>query len=90
LELVLQNPVSTAHLEELKDRLFTELKEPAREERVETLVAAVRAMDRGLVTAREAAATFARLGAPSALFGRWLVDMVDEGVYLEAIYNDAA
>ena len=34
--------------------------------------------------------TFTRHRVPGFSFGRWLVEMVDEDVYLEALFNDAA
>ena len=89
---------SSAHLDELRQRLTAQLArlprvicaEDRADELIDRLVEVVRAMDHGLITAREALETFAVHRVPGFSFGRWFVDMVDEGVYLEAIYNDAA
>ena len=98
MTVYLHNPASSAHLEDLRDRLYSALAcaprlagaasdDPAQ---VEGLVAVVRAMDHGTITTREALDAFARQRVPGFRFGRWLVEMVDEGVYLEAVFDEAA
>jgi hypothetical protein len=47
-------------------------------------------MDRGSITTKEVLDTFTRHRVPGFNFGRWLVEMVDEGIYLDAIYDEAA
>lgn len=95
--LVLHNPASQAHVEELRDRLMAAqgaAREPAGAEpdpaRIERLVSMVRAMDAGLLTSGQVLETFSRDRVPGFSFGRWLVDMVDEGIYLEAVFDEAA
>jgi hypothetical protein len=93
--LYLHNPMSRAHLEDLRDRLVGQLARVAtgddrQQVLVTDLVDVVRAMDRGSITPKEALDTFARHPVPGFSFGRWLVEMVDEGVYLEDLYNEAA
>lgn len=89
-------PASQAHLEELRDRLAAAqgaAHGPAEAEpdpaRLERLVSMVRAMDAGLLTSGQVLDAFSRHRVPSFSFGRWLVDMVDEGVYLEAVLDEA-
>ena len=96
MALCLHNPASAAHLEELRDRLASQLvcslsphhfdKEGA--ETVEMLLDVVRSMDQGAITPKEAIETFTRHGYPS--FTKWLVDMVDEGVYLDTRLSKVA
>jgi len=93
--LYLHNPASRAHLEELRDRLVGQLGRSAeradqRQALVAELVDVVRAMDQGAITPKDALEIFARRPVPGFSFGRWLVEMVDEGVYLEDLYNAAA
>ncbi len=98
MALYLHNPASEAHLEDLKDRLATQLAGTPRDVRgddgdlalVDRLVAVVRAMDRGSISTKEALETFSRHRVLGFSFGRWLVEMVDEGIYLDAIYDEAA
>ncbi|TNC60057.1 hypothetical protein [Rubellimicrobium roseum] len=98
MTLYLHNPASEAHLEDLKDRLVLQLAGPPRDVRsdredlalADHLVEVVRAMDHGRITTREALETFTRHRVPGFSFGRWLVEMVDEGVYLDAVYDEAA
>ena len=98
MTVYLHNPTSTAHLEDLRDRLYSALacaprlagatsEDPAQ---VEALVEVVRAMDHGTITTRDALDAFARHRVPGFSFGRWIVEMVDEGVYLEAVFDEAA
>ena len=94
----LHNPVSTAHLEDLQDRLFAALAsapcptgEASRDQaHIEALVEMVRAMDRGALTTKDVLDAFAHRRVPGFNFGRWVVEMVDEGVYLEAVFDEAA
>jgi hypothetical protein len=98
MALYLHNPASEAHLEDLKDRLAAQLAGTPRDAfgdggdlaLVDKLVAVVRAMDQGSITTREALETFTRYRVSGFSFGRWLVEMVDEGIYLDAIYDEAA
>lgn len=100
MSLHLHNPASQAHIEDLKDRLISQL---ARVPRVidnedaddlsltAQLVDVVRAMDRGSITPKDALKVFTRHRVPDFSFGRWLVEMADEGVYLDTIlFNEAA
>lgn len=96
MALCLHNPASTAHLEELRDRLASQLVCPPSRgrlggegaETVEMLLDVVRSMDQGAITPKEAIETFTRYGYPS--FTKWLVDMVDEGVYLDTRLSKVA
>lgn len=96
MALYLHNPASNAHLEDLKDRLLSQsalLSQTApvggREDGgVETFLDVVRSMDQGTITTGEAIETFTRYGFPS--FTKWLVDMVDEGVYLDTRLSKVA
>ncbi|EYD73846.1 hypothetical protein Rumeso_04581 [Rubellimicrobium mesophilum DSM 19309] len=93
--LYLHNPASEAHIEDLLDRLTGQIAQApqgAGQQRVPVadLVEVVRAMDRGDLTPKQALKVFAHHSVPGFSFGRWLVEMVDEGVYLEDIYNEAA
>ncbi len=98
MTVYLHNPFSTAHLEDLQDRLFAALASApclAAEARgdqvqVEALVEMVRAMDRGALTTKDVLEACARRRVPGFNIGRWLVEMVDEGVYLEAVFDEAA
>ncbi|MFC5567081.1 hypothetical protein ACFPOC_11755 [Rubellimicrobium aerolatum] len=98
MTLFLHNPASQAHLEELKDRLLAQVRLgpydawDARQDGslAERLVEVVRAMDRGAITSGQALEIFSRHRIPGFHFGRWLVDMVDEGVYREAVYDEVA
>ena len=47
-------------------------------------------MDQGSITTKDALDVFARQRVPGFRFGRWLVEMVDEGVYLDSLLNEAA
>ena len=96
--LCLHVPSSSAHLEDLKDRLLGALATAPRELSVdardrallESLVDAVRAMDSGALTATDTATLFARRPVPGFDFGRWLDEMMDEGVYVETAFRAAA
>ena len=97
MALYLHNPASEAHLEDLRDRLVAQLAGAPEAHSdgwnlalVDRLVAVVRAMDQGRITTKVALETFTRHRVPGFSFGRWLVEMVDEGIYLDAIYNEAA
>ena len=93
--LLLHNPLSQAHLEDLRDRLVGQMEQATLESgpqpvSVSALVDVVRAMDQGDITPKDALAAFAQHPIPGFSFGRWLVEMVDEGIYLEDLYNEAA
>ncbi len=98
MTVYLHSPSSTAHLEDLQDRLFGALAGAPRpadkvsedQAHVEALVEVVRAMDRGAITTKDALEAFSHRHVPGFNFGRWIVEMVDEGVYLEAVFNEAA
>jgi hypothetical protein len=88
MSLSLHNPMSQAHIEDLKDRLraqlvLTPIEEGVSQDLVEALAAVVRAMDRGMISVAEAERAFEVDRVPGFSFGRWLGDMVDEGVYVE-------
>ncbi|WP_210527443.1 hypothetical protein [Rubellimicrobium arenae] len=95
MTLFLHNPANPAHLEDLRSRMTAQLTGPhglsGRDQtRIERLIEVVRAMDEGAITSGQALEAFGQAAIPGFSFGRWLVDMVDEGVYLEAVYDDAA
>ncbi len=96
MALHLHNPASQAHLQDLRERLASHFTSSHRggygegmgDDQIETLLGVVRGMDKGAVTPKEAIETFARHGFPS--FSRVLVDMMDEGVYLDSRLGRAA
>lgn len=98
MTIFLHNPANQAHVEELRDRLAMQLacapcisKEVSQPHvLIDYLAGVVRAMDTGSLTPKEALEIFARYRVPGFSFGKWLVEMVDEGVYLEELYNEAA
>ena len=96
MALFLHNPVSQAHLEDMRSRLAAQLVgrsgDLADSDRalVEGLVNVVQAMDRGVLTLGQALEAFAHDRLPGFSFGGWLVEMVDEGVYLETVHDEAA
>ena len=97
MALQLHNPTSQAHIEELRDRLCEHLTyapynsyDDSREYLlIRKLVDVVRSMDKGAMSADDALTVFASHQIPGFSFDRWLVEMVDEGVYLEAVYDEA-
>ncbi|TNC49623.1 hypothetical protein FHG66_10985 [Rubellimicrobium rubrum] len=96
MTMLLHNSFSQAHLEDLRARLTAQLASRSCElldrddARIERLVDVVRAMDDGSLTSGQVLAVFADNRVPGFSFGRWLVDMVDEGVYLDTVYDEAA
>ncbi|NAZ36219.1 hypothetical protein [Rubellimicrobium sp. CFH 75288] len=92
MRLHLHNPSSLAHLSDLRARLRVQLAvtDPPGygpregEALVEALLVVVRRMDEGAISPLQAARFFARYHVPGFSFGRWLRDMVDEGVYVGA------
>lgn len=98
MAVFLHNPSSRAHLEDLKDRLFgvrralrpLDARQREDEALIDWLVEVVEAMDEGAITPKDAIEVFACHPVPGFSFGRWLVEMVDEDVYLEALFNEAA
>ena len=98
MTVYLHNPTSIAHLEDLRDQLFAALasvphtgRKPEEDAAlVEALVEVVRAIERGVITTKDALEVFAQQRVPGFRFGRWIVEMVDEGVYLEGVFDEAA
>ncbi len=96
MALHLHNPASQAHLQDLRERLASHFAcsyrggygEGMGDDQIETLLAVVRGMDTGAMTPKEAIETFARHGFPS--FSKWLMDTLDEGVYLDSCFGRAA
>ena len=92
------NPASQAHLDDLRTRLSVQLGcapyDPAgageMQALVDALVGVVRAMDRGALTSKDALEAFTRHRIPGFSFGPWLVEMVDDDVYHDAVFNEAA
>jgi hypothetical protein len=95
MTLALHNPSNQAHIEDLKDRLRAQLVR-ARSgdgtvaDLIESLAEVVRAMDRGDFSVEEAGRAFSQDRVPGFSFGRWLGEMVDEGIYVEFAYSRAA
>ncbi len=96
MALFLHNPASQAHLEDLRSRLTAQLscrsgRVLGRDQaRIEHLADVVRAMDQGTITSGQALEVSARDRVPGFVFGRWLVELVDEGIYLDAVYDEVA
>ena len=95
MTLSLSNPASDAHLEDLRSRLAVQLAcRPVdlntQQLLVEKMVDVVRAMDKGQITTRDALDTFKLVSIPGFNFGKWLIEMVDEDVYLDAVFDEAA
>ena len=98
MTLFLHNPANQAHIEDLRERLSIQLawaprlSGDDREDHVliDHLVGVVRSMDRGIITPKDALDIFAQHRIPGFSFGKWLIEMVDEGVYLEDLFNEAA
>jgi hypothetical protein len=96
--LFLHNPASQAHIEDLRDRLGVQLARasqagsPERADLllIDRLILVVRSMDQGSLTPKDALQMFASHPVPGFSFGKWLVEMVDEGIYLEDLFNEAA
>jgi hypothetical protein len=96
--LVLHNPSSQAHLEDLQDRLAQSLSgRPSwsndgtkAEALITTVAQVVRAMDLGLLTVEEVRAVLSSFQIPEFSIERWLEEMVDEGVYLDSKLAQAA
>ena len=98
MTLVLHNPVNQAHIEDLKDRLSTQLAlmPSAPSDRtwvpavIGLLVETIQAMDRGAASEADAEEIFGACRIPGFSFERWLAEMVEEGVYLETAHLQAA
>ena len=98
MTLTLHNPLSQAHIEDLKDRLSAQLtqapSDPSNQTRrqavIGTLVDAVQAMDRGAASETDTREIFQSFPVPGFHFGTWLAEMVEEGVYLEIATLQAA
>jgi len=96
--LYLHNPASQAHIEDLRGRLGEQLgcirpalcSASADLVLIDHLLDVVRAMDTGAITPKDALEVFAHHRVPGFSFGRWLVEMVDEDVYLDILFNEAA
>ncbi len=98
MTLFLHNPANQAHIEDLRGRLSIQLARAPRvsgdngEDRVliDQLAGVVRLMDTGVLTPKDALDIFAQHRVPGFSFGRWLIEMVDEGVYLDTRFSKAA
>jgi hypothetical protein len=95
MTLLLSNPASQAHLEDLRGRLAVQLAcrlgdDGTKQLLVDRMVDVVRAMDKGQITTRDALDTFKLVGVPGFNFGKWLIEMVDEEVYLDSVFDEAA
>lgn len=96
--LVLHNPASQAHLENLQDRLSHSLAgappRPHDTAGADTLIVAVtqvvRAMDAGLLSLEEVRAVLSSFYLPGFCIERWVAERVEEGVYLEEGLAQAA
>ncbi|TNC47399.1 hypothetical protein FHG66_16770 [Rubellimicrobium rubrum] len=95
---VLHNPLSHAHLEDLRDRLARVMMEsprrpedPSRADAVvKALTDVVRAFDRGSLSPEDTRAVFDQFHLPGFRFDTWLDEMLDKGVYLEGTRSRAA
>ena len=98
MTLFLHNPANQAHIEDLRGRLSIQLAHvphlagKMREDQllIDHLAGVVRSMDVGALTPKDALDIFAQHRVPGFSFGKWLVEMVDEDVYLENLFNEAA
>jgi hypothetical protein len=95
MTLLLSNPANQAHLEDLRGRLAAQLAyrsvdDGTKQLLVDRMVEVVRAMDKGQITTRDALDTFKLVGIPGFSFGKWLIEMVDEDIYLDAVFDEAA
>jgi hypothetical protein len=98
MALHLHNPVSQAHIEDLRDRLSAQLAQVPSDPYnrawvpavVDRLVEAVQAMDRGAASEEDTRLIFGTVRIPGFQFERWLAEMVEEGVYLETALQQAA
>ena len=96
--LFLHNPANQAHIADLRERLSIQLAHVPHlagqvcEDHIliDQLAGVVRSMDMGVLTPKDALDIFAQHRVPSFSFGKWLIEMVDEGVYLEDLFNEAA
>ena len=92
---------SQEHIEDLKDRLYGHFAGARARagrrlaltsdevELIELLALLVRAMDRDTITTKEVLDIFTRR-VPGFSFAKWLVDMVDEDVYFDVTFSQAA
>ena len=93
--LRLRHPDSQAHIEDLKDRLYAHFAgsncchtvTDDEAELIELLAIILRAMDREMVATKDVLEIFSRR-VPRFSFAKWLVDMVDEDVYLDTSFAD--
>ena len=98
MTLTLHNPISQAHIEDLKDRPSAQLTQAPSDPYgrtwmqavMGTLVEAVQAMDRGAASETDTREIFQSFPVPGFRFGTWLAEMVEEGVYLERTALQAA
>lgn len=95
MTFLLSNPSNEAHLDDLRGRLAVQLAcRPVdlgiQHVLIEKMVDVVRAMDKGQITTRDALDTFKLVSIPGFSFGKWLIEMVDEDVYLDAVFDEAA
>jgi hypothetical protein len=96
--LFLHNPANQAHIEDLRGRLSIQLAHvphlagKIREDQllIDHLAGVVRSMDTGVLSPKNALDIFAQHRVPGFSFGKWLIEMVDKGVYLEDLFNEAA
>jgi hypothetical protein len=96
--LHLHNPVNQAHIEDLRDRLTSHLAAAPvdrfnlmeAEAVIRAHVDVVRAFDRGLISADDAERVLTQLRIPGFSLLGWLNDMLDEGVYVETLLDQAA
>ena len=98
MTLFLHNPANQAHIDDLRGRLSIQLAHvphlsgKVQEDHllIDQLAGVVRSMDVGILTPKDALDIFAQHRVPGFSFGKWLIEMVDEGVYLEDLFNEAA
>ena len=98
MALTLRNPLSQAHIEDLKDRLSAQLTQIPSDPYgrtwmqavMGTLVEAVQAMDRGAASEADTCEVFQTFHVPGFRFEIWLAEMIEEGVYVDTAALQAA
>ena len=96
--VVLHNPASQAHLEDLQDRLSHTLAgvvprshdSSGADALILTVTRVVQAMEEGAISMEDTRAVLSSFHLPGFSIDRWMAEMVEEGVYLEHVLAQAA